>query len=115
MVEVENLSKTYGAAYAVRDISFRIGKGEILGFLGPNGAGKTTTMRILTCFMAPTSGTARLAGFDILENSLDVRRNVGYLPENVPLYPEMSVVSYLGYVAAVRGGPKARRGAGAEA
>ena len=109
MVEVENLSKTYGTAPAVRDISFRIGKGEILGFLGPNGAGKTTTMRILTCFMAPTSGTARIAGFDILENSLDVRRNIGYLPENVPLYPEMSVVDYLGYVAALRGVPKARR------
>lgn len=109
MVEVENLSKTYGAAYAVRDISFRIGKGEIVGFLGPNGAGKTTTMRILTCFMAPTAGTARIAGFDILDNSLDVRRNIGYLPENAPLYPEMSVVDYLRYVAALRGVPKAKR------
>jgi ABC-2 type transport system ATP-binding protein len=109
MVEVENLSKIYGAAQAVRDISFRIGKGEIVGFLGPNGAGKTTTMRILTCFMAPTAGTARIAGFDILDNSLDVRRNIGYLPENAPLYPEMSVVDYLRYVAALRGVPKAKR------
>lgn len=115
MVEVEHLSKAYGAARAVHDISFRVGKGEILGFLGPNGAGKTTTMRILTCFMAPTAGTARIAGFDILENSLDVRRNIGYLPENVPVYPEMAVVDYLRYVAALRGVPKAKRAERVEA
>lgn len=109
MIEVEHLSKVYGAALAVRDISFRVGKGEILGFLGPNGAGKTTTMRILTCFMAPTAGTARIAGHDILQHSLEVRRNIGYLPENVPLYPEMTVRDYLGYVSALRSVPKERR------
>ena len=80
MIEVEGLSKTYGTSRAVRDVTFKVGKGEILGFLGPNGAGKTTTMRILTCYMAPTSGTARIAGHDILENSLEVRRSIGYLP-----------------------------------
>jgi ABC-2 type transport system ATP-binding protein len=109
MIEVENLSKAYGNSHAVEGLSFRVGKGEILGFLGPNGAGKTTTMRILTCFMAPTGGTARVAGFDILDNSLDVRRNIGYLPENVPLYGEMSVRDYLGHVAALRSVPKSKR------
>jgi len=109
MIEVENLSKAYGSARAVQDVSFRVGKGEVLGFLGPNGAGKTTTMRILTCFMAPTAGTARIAGHDILEESLEVRRNIGYLPENVPLYPEMSVRDYLNYVAALRGVPRNKR------
>jgi ABC-2 type transport system ATP-binding protein len=109
MIEVENLSKAYGAARAVDGVSFRVGKGEILGFLGPNGAGKTTTMRILTCFMAPTAGTARIAGHDILADSLEVRKNIGYLPENVPLYPEMNVRDYLGHVAALRGVPKAKR------
>jgi ABC-2 type transport system ATP-binding protein len=109
MIEVQNLSKTYGAACAVESISFEVGKGEILGFLGPNGAGKTTTMRVLTCFMAPTGGTARIAGFDILQNSLDVRRNIGYLPENAPLYLEMTVRDYLRHVAALRGVPKSKR------
>jgi ABC-2 type transport system ATP-binding protein len=109
MIEVQNLSKAYGTARAVEDVSFNVGKGEILGFLGPNGAGKTTTMRILTCFMAPTAGTARIAGHDILESSLEVRRNIGYLPENVPLYGEMSVRDYLGHVAALRGVPKSKR------
>jgi ABC-2 type transport system ATP-binding protein len=112
MIEVENLGKVYGDEYsnpAVRDLSFEIGKGEIVGFLGPNGAGKTTTMRILTCFMAPSMGTARIAGFDVSQDSLEVRRNIGYLPENAPLYPDMSVMDYLGYVAALRGVPKNRR------
>lgn len=109
MIEVQNLSKAYGASRAVEDISFSVGKGEILGFLGPNGAGKTTTMRVLTCFMAPTSGTARIAGHDILDNSLEVRRNIGYLPENAPLYLEMTVRDYLNHVAALRGVPKSRR------
>jgi ABC-2 type transport system ATP-binding protein len=109
MIEVDGLSKVYGAARAVRDITFKVDKGEIVGFLGPNGAGKTTTMRMLTCFMAPTAGTARIAGFDILENSLDVRRNIGYLPENAPLYPEMTVRDYLVYVAQLRGVPKSKR------
>lgn len=109
MIEVEGLSKAYGSARGIRDVSFKVEKGEILGFLGPNGAGKTTTMRILTCYMAPTAGTARIAGFDIQENSLDVRRNIGYLPENAPLYPEMSVRDYLLYVAALRGVPSKQR------
>ncbi len=109
MIEVEGLSKVYGAARAVRDLSFKVDKGEIIGFLGPNGAGKTTTMRILTCFMAPTGGTARIAGFDILENSMEVRRNIGYLPENAPLYPEMTVRDYLTYVAQLKGVPKSKR------
>ncbi len=109
MIEVENLSKAYGASRAVDSVSFKVGKGEILGFLGPNGAGKTTTMRVLTCFMAPTGGTARIAGFDILKNSLDVRRNIGYLPENAPLYLEMTVRDYLRHVAALRGVPKSKR------
>lgn len=109
MIEVENLTKLYGESLAVRDVSFYVDKGEILGFLGPNGAGKTTTMRILSCFMAPTGGTARIAGFDILQNSLEVRRNIGYLPENVPLYLDMSVRDYLMHVAALRGVPKAQR------
>src|SRR5215216_908924 len=109
MIEVENLSKTYGTSRGVQDVTFKVGKGEIVGFLGPNGAGKTTTMRVLTCFMAPSAGTARIAGYDILENSLEVRRNVGYLPENAPIYPEMSVRDYLQYVAALRGVPKGKR------
>ena len=109
MIEVQNLSKVYGASRAVEDVSFEVGKGEILGFLGPNGAGKTTTMRVLTCFMAPTSGTARIAGYDILENSLEVRRNIGYLPESAPLYTEMTVRDYLNHVAAIRGVPKSKR------
>jgi len=109
MIEVQNLSKVYGASRAVEDISFEVGKGEILGFLGPNGAGKTTTMRVLTCFMAPTSGTARIAGFDILDNSLEVRRNIGYLPESAPLYTEMTVRDYLNHVAVIRGVPKSKR------
>ena len=103
MIEVEHLSKSYAGTPAVRDISFRVRKGEILGFLGPNGAGKTTTMRILTCFMPPTSGTARVAGFDIFSKSLDVRKSVGYLPENVPLYGEMRVDEFLDYRARLKG------------
>jgi ABC-2 type transport system ATP-binding protein len=115
MIEVEHLSKAYGTANAVEDVSFRVGKGVVLGFLGPNGAGKTTTMRILSCYMAPTGGTARIAGFDILENSLEVRRNIGYLPENAPLYTELTVRDYLNYVAALRGVPKSKRGERIEA
>lgn len=109
MIEVQNLSKTYGNSHAVHDVSFRVEKGEILGFLGPNGAGKTTTMRVLTCFMAPTAGTARIADFDILENSLEVRRNIGYLPETAPLYTEMTVREYLNHISAIRGVPKSKR------
>lgn len=103
MIEVEHLTKVYNGRKAVDDVSFRVEKGEILGFLGPNGAGKTTTMRILTCYMPSTEGTARVAGFDIFEQSIEVRRRIGYLPENPPLYPEMAVESYLNFVAKIKG------------
>mgnify|MGYP001055554579 CR=1 FL=1 len=109
MIEVSNLGKYYGDVAAVDDISFKVKQGEILGFLGPNGAGKTTTMRILTCFMAPSLGTARINDQDILQDSLEVRRNIGYLPENVPLYNEMTVRGYLLYMAALRGVPRKKR------
>ena len=103
MIEVEHVSKVYGGRKAVDDISFSVKKGEILGFLGPNGAGKTTTMRILTCYMPATEGTARIAGHDVFEESLEVRRRIGYLPENPPLYPEMTVDSYLNFAARIKG------------
>jgi ABC-2 type transport system ATP-binding protein len=103
MIEVEQLSKAYGPIKAIEDISFVVEKGEILGFLGPNGAGKSTTMRILTCFMPPTSGTARIAGYDIFNESLQVRRRLGYVPENAPLYTDMPVVSFLKFAAEVKG------------
>jgi ABC-2 type transport system ATP-binding protein len=103
MIEVEQLSKSYGPIKAIEDVSFVVEKGEILGFLGPNGAGKTTTMRILTCFMPPTSGTARVAGYDIFNESLQVRRRLGYVPENAPLYTDMPVVSFLKFAAEVKG------------
>ena len=103
MIEVEHVSKVYNGRKAVDDVSFKVGKGEILGFLGPNGAGKTTTMRILTCYMPSTEGTARVAGYDVFEQSIEVRRRIGYLPENPPLYPEMAVQSYLNFVAKIKG------------
>jgi ABC-2 type transport system ATP-binding protein len=103
MIEVEQLSKSYGPIKAIEDVSFAVEKGEILGFLGPNGAGKSTTMRILTCFMPPTSGTARIAGFDIFKDSLQVRRRIGYVPENAPLYTDMPVVSFLKFVGEIKG------------
>ncbi len=103
MIEVNNLSKRYGRVVALDAISFFAEEGEILGFLGPNGAGKTTTMRILTGFMPPTEGTARVAGCDVFEESLEVRRQVGYLPETVPLYRDMTVRGYLQFVANLRG------------
>jgi ABC-2 type transport system ATP-binding protein len=109
VIEVENLTKVYNARKAVDDVSFRVEKGQILGFLGPNGAGKTTTMRILTCYMPATEGTARVAGFDVFEESVEVRRRIGYLPENPPLYPEMSIRSYLDFVARIKGIPAAKR------
>jgi ABC-2 type transport system ATP-binding protein len=102
MIEVEHLTKRYGTFTAVSDISFKAEPGEILGFLGPNGAGKTTTMRILTGFMPPTEGKAKVAGYDVFEQSLDVRRHVGYLPETVPLYPDMTVRGYVKYIAELR-------------
>jgi ABC-2 type transport system ATP-binding protein len=103
MIEVERLSKSYGPIKAIDDISFVVEKGEILGFLGPNGAGKSTTMRILTCFMPPTSGTARVAGYDVFKESLQVRRRIGYVPENAPLYTDMPVASFLKFVAEIKG------------
>ena len=103
MIEVEHLVKSYGQARAVNDISFKVEKGEILGFLGPNGAGKTTTMRVLTGYLPATGGTARIAGFDVFEQSLEVRKRIGYLPETPPLYPEMSVTDYLTFVSRIKG------------
>ncbi|MFQ5594427.1 MAG: ABC transporter ATP-binding protein [Anaerolineae bacterium] len=103
MIEVENLTKTYGDFVAIRDVSFHVPRGEVLGFLGPNGAGKTTTMRILTGYMPPTDGRATVAGFDVFHDSLEVRRRIGYLPETVPLYTEMTVEGYLDFVARLRG------------
>jgi gliding motility-associated transport system ATP-binding protein len=103
VIEVDRLTKSYGENLAVNDISFTVGKGEILGFLGPNGAGKTTTMRILTGYLPATSGSARIAGFDVFEQSMEVRRRIGYLPENPPLYPEMNVQAYLEFVARIKG------------
>jgi ABC-2 type transport system ATP-binding protein len=103
VIEVEHLTKVYNGRKAVDDISFKVEKGEILGFLGPNGAGKTTTMRILTCYLPATEGTARVAGYDVFDESLEVRKRIGYLPENPPLYPEMTVQSYLDFVARIKG------------
>src|SRR4029434_4174608 len=103
MIEVDHLSKYYGPVTAIRDLSFSVAQGEILGFLGPNGAGKTTTMRILTGFMPASSGRAVVAGYDVFAQALEVRQLVGYLPENVPLYREMTVSSYLHFVAEVKG------------
>ncbi len=102
MIRVEGLTKDYGARRAIDNITFHAEKGEILGFLGPNGAGKTTTMRILCGYMPPTSGKAVVAGYDIIEDSLEVRRRVGYLPETVPLYPDMTVFDYLMFMADLR-------------
>jgi gliding motility-associated transport system ATP-binding protein len=111
LIEVENLTKTYGDKTAVDHVSFSVNKGEILGFLGPNGAGKTTTMRILTGFMPATSGVARVAGFDVATNSMDVRRHIGYLPETPPIYPDMTIESYLDFVARIKNVPAADRAA----
>jgi ABC-2 type transport system ATP-binding protein len=109
MIDVSNLTKTYPGVLAVDNLTFKVGKGEIVGFLGPNGAGKSTTMRILTCFLAPTSGSAKVAGFDVVEQSMDVRRRVGYLPESNALYTEMRVEEYLSFRARLRDIPAANR------
>jgi ABC-2 type transport system ATP-binding protein len=103
MIQVDNLSKYFGPVLAVDHVSFEVDAGEIVGFLGPNGAGKTTTMRILTGYLPATSGIAKVAGFDIMTESLEVRRNIGYLPESVPLYPEMRVDEYLTFRAKLKG------------
>ncbi len=107
MIKVEGLTKRYARHVAVNNISFEVEKGEIVGFLGKNGAGKTTTMRVLTCFLPPTAGKATVAGFDVLDQSLDVRKHIGYLPETPPLYPEMEVSTYLTFVAKLKGIPSA--------
>ena len=109
MIEVENLTKAYGPVTAVDHVSFSVHKGEILGFLGPNGAGKTTTMRILTGYMPATSGTARVAGFDVFTDSMEVRRHIGYLPEAPPVYPDMSVAAYLDFVLRIKNIPADKR------
>ncbi|MDJ0636430.1 MAG: ABC transporter ATP-binding protein [Xenococcaceae cyanobacterium MO_188.B29] len=109
MIEVEHLSKTYGSTTAIEDIYFSVEKGEIIGFLGPNGAGKTTTMRILAGYLPATAGTAKIAGYDVHKQSMQVRRRVGYLPENPPLYPEMTVESFLHFVAKIKGVRKGDR------
>lgn len=102
MIDVEGLTKTYGPRTVVQELSFHVEKGEIVGFLGPNGAGKTTTMRMLTGYIPPTDGRAAIAGFDTLSQSLEARRRIGYMPETVPLYPEMAVADYLDFMAALR-------------
>ena len=109
MIEARNLSKRYGDIVAVDDVSFTIARGEVVGFLGPNGAGKTTSMRMLTGFVPPTDGTAVLDGHDIFEDPIAARRVVGYLPEAPPLYPEMTVASYLNYVAKIKDVPRSGR------
>jgi ABC-2 type transport system ATP-binding protein len=109
MIEVQNLTKHYGPVTAIRDVSFTVAPGKIVGFLGPNGAGKSTTMRILACFMPASGGTARVAGFDVFRESMEVRRRIGYLPESVPLYGDMRVAPYLDFVAELKGVPRSTR------
>ena len=108
MIEVRNLTKRYRDLVAIDDLSFDVAKGEILGFLGRNGAGKTTTMRILTGFLPASSGSAKVAGFDVFEKPLEVKRRVGYLPEQPPLYQDMTVYAYLKFVATIKGVPSAK-------
>ncbi len=107
--EVEHLTKRYGLITAVSDVSFTVDKGQIVGFLGPNGAGKSTTMKILSCFMPASGGTARVAGFDVFSQSMEVRRRIGYLPEHAPLYGDLAVGSYLEFVAEIKGVPRGER------
>src|SRR2546427_2301271 len=110
MIEVENLTKRYAGNTAVSDISFKVARGEIVGLLGPNGAGKSTTMRILACYLPATSGTVRVAGLDVFAQSREVRRRIGYMPENNPLHPDMRVREYLKFRARLKGlGRKAVR------
>jgi len=109
MIQVSNLTKFYGRVLAVDDISFNVEKGQIVGFLGPNGAGKSTTLKMLTCYLPASSGSAKVAGYDVLSDSLEVRKRIGYMPENVPLYPEMRVREFLSFRAALRGIPRRQR------
>ena len=106
MIKVQNLSKNYGPFQALKEISFSVDSEQIVGFLGPNGAGKTTTMRILTCFMPASSGNVTIAGYDVFKQSREVRKHIGYLPENIPLYTEMTVSRYLTYMAKIRDVPR---------
>lgn len=110
MIQVQHLTKRYRDLIAVDDLSFEVKRGEILGFLGPNGAGKSTTMKILTGFMPPSSGTAKVAGFDVFEEPLEVKRRIGYLPENPPVYMEMTVHAYLRFCAQLKGVPRRQVG-----
>src|SRR5499426_2502292 len=103
MIQVDQLTKRYGPVTAIQDVSFSVEKGQIVGFLGPNGAGKSTTMKILSCFMPATHGSARVAGFDVFSQSLEARRRIGYLPENAPLYADLPVSAYLDFVAEIKG------------
>ena len=103
MITVKELTKRYARTTAVDQISFEVTKGQIVGFLGPNGAGKTTTMRMLTCFLPPSAGTAKVAGFDVLEQPLEVKKRIGYLPESPPIYPEMETAEYLRFVGKLKG------------
>jgi len=109
MIDTQGLGRYFGHIKAVDGVSFQVAKGEVLGFLGPNGAGKSTTMKMITCFLAPSFGTAKVGGFDIQTHSREVRAQIGYLPENAPLYGEMEVVEFLNFVAEVRGLEKAKR------
>ena len=109
MIEVQHLTKRYGPTTAVDDVSFRVERGEVLGFLGPNGAGKTTTMRVLTGYMPPSEGKAIVAGYDVLDQPIEAKRRTGYLPETPPLYPEMTVRDYLAFVARIKGVPREER------
>jgi ABC-2 type transport system ATP-binding protein len=106
LIEVQHLTKRYGPVTAVNDVSFTVERGEILGFLGPNGAGKTTTMRVLTGYMPPSEGKAIVAGYDVLEQPIEAKRRTGYLPETPPLYPDMTVLEYLTFVAKIKGVPR---------
>lgn len=106
MIEVQNLTKRYGPTLAVSEVSFEVQKGEILGFLGPNGAGKTTTMRVITGYLPPTDGKVRVAGYDVVEEPLEAKRRMGYLPENPPVYTDMRVTEYLAFVARIKGVPR---------
>ncbi len=109
MIEVQQLTKDYGTVVAVKELSFQVGQGEVVGFLGPNGAGKSTTLRVIAGFLGPTSGVVRVAGLDVLRRSLAARRQLGYLPEAAPLYPELKVREYLGFRAALKQVPRRRR------
>jgi ABC-2 type transport system ATP-binding protein len=114
VIEVKGLSKRYGDLVAVNNVSFEVQRGEVVGLLGPNGAGKTTTMRMLTGFLPPSAGSVRIAGHDLEREPIAARRAIGYLPENPPLYPEMRVIDYVLYVAAIKDVPRARRAGSVE-